>query len=204
MSKDLGASDEDLIKKSDEGNVSFFDNTIDESEDDNTVDPSIKAKVDKKEPETPPDDSQASQSDIDKNVFTKANKSFMEIEVKKDKIRWLYMSELGAIFGEEKHTREGFIKIFGNRVSWVTEQKDSRNFLVQHFETNYKCQKLMKCEHVWIQQPIYCFQTNFIDCRKSLKFTFCISLWQKLIAKYQSHTKHLCSFKNQYQISLHW
>lgn len=120
MSKDLGASDEDLIKKSDEdneGKLSFFDNTIDESENDSTVDPSMKADVDKKEPESASKDSKGSQSDNDKNVFEKSNKSFMEIEVKKDKIRWLYMSELGAIFGEEKHTREGFVKVFGNRVS---------------------------------------------------------------------------------------
>ena len=120
MSEDLGASDEDLIKKSDkenDGNLSFFDNTIDESENDNTVDPSMKAAMDKKKPENPVEDSQAGQSDSEKNVFAKGNKSFMEIEVKKDKIRWLYMSELGAIFGEEKHTREGFVKIFGNRVS---------------------------------------------------------------------------------------
>ena len=53
----------------------------------------------------------------DKNILSKASKSFMEIEVKREKKRWLYMSELGAIFGEEKHTREGFIKIFGTRVS---------------------------------------------------------------------------------------
>lgn len=115
MSKDLGASDDNLIRKSDDEDdkkVSFFDNTFDESEDDNSVDPSVNLEGSKLEniPEE-------SQSDSEKNVFTPASKSFMEIEVKKDKQRWLYMSELGAIFGEEKHTREGFIKIFGNRVS---------------------------------------------------------------------------------------
>lgn len=123
MSKDLGASDKDLLNKSDEENarkLSFFDSTIDESENDNSVDPSMKVDVDKKQPETMPEDSQASQSDSEKNVFSNGSKSFMEIEVKKDKLRWLYMSELGAIFGEEKHTREGFIKIFGNRVSQVS------------------------------------------------------------------------------------
>lgn len=123
MSKDLGASDKDLLNKSEEENarkLSFFDNTIDESENDNSVDPSMKVNVDKKQPEVMPEDSQASQSDSDKNVFSNGSKSFMEIEVKKDKLRWLYMSELGAIFGEEKHTREGFIKIFGNRVSQVS------------------------------------------------------------------------------------
>lgn len=45
------------------------------------------------------------------------NKSLMELEVKRDKMRWLYMSELGAMFGSERHTREGFIKIFGDQVS---------------------------------------------------------------------------------------
>lgn len=119
MSKDLGASDENLIQKSDdESNKkrSFFDNTIDESENDVSV-VNQTDKVDEKMSEKNPEDSQAGQSDTEKNVFAKDNRSFMEIEVKKDKQRWLYMSELGGIFGEEKHTREGFIKIFGNRVS---------------------------------------------------------------------------------------
>lgn len=47
------------------------------------------------------------------------NKSLMELEVKRDKMRWLYMSELGAMFGSERQTREGFIKIFGDQVSYV-------------------------------------------------------------------------------------
>lgn len=121
MSKEFGASDEDLIKKSEEENarkLSFFDNTIDESENDTSVDQSINAELDKKEDEMKREGPQTSQSDNEKNVFSNGSKSFMEIEVKKDKLRWLYMSELGAIFGEEKHTREGFIKIFGNRVSF--------------------------------------------------------------------------------------
>ena len=45
------------------------------------------------------------------------NKSLMELEVKRDKMRWLYMSELAAMFGSERQTREGFIKIFGDQVS---------------------------------------------------------------------------------------
>jgi hypothetical protein len=61
---------------------------------------------------------EAGQSGKDKNVLTKTNKSFMEIESTREKRRWLYMSELGAVFGEEKHTREGFMKIFGSRVSF--------------------------------------------------------------------------------------
>lgn len=117
MSKDLGASDEDLIQKSDEESdpkVSFFDNTIDESENDSTVVESMQREQSEKAPaESTGSDSNQS----DKNVFSDGSKSFMEIEVKKDKMRWLYMSELGAIFGEDKHTREGFIKVFGNRVS---------------------------------------------------------------------------------------
>lgn len=122
MSKGFGASDEDLIQKSDEDdgkNQSFFDNTIDESENDASVEPQGKTDADKKEPEVMAEkkDPMEGQSGDDKSVMATGNKSFMEIEVKKDKLRWLYMSELGAIFGEEKHTREGFLKIFGNRVS---------------------------------------------------------------------------------------
>lgn len=122
MSKDFGASDEDLIRRSEEdkseGKVSFFDNTIDESENDHTVDPSMKTDMENKNPKLKPEDSMSSQDESkDKDVFAKTNKSFMEIEVKRDKLRWMYMSELGGIFGEEKHTREGFLKLFGNRVS---------------------------------------------------------------------------------------
>lgn len=121
MSKDLTASDENLIEKSDEESdkdVSFFDNTIDESENDSTaVETSMKVEDVKPEVVAKPEHSEPSQSDREKNVFSSVSKSFMEIEVKKDKMRWLYMSELGGIFGEEKHTREGFVKLFGNRVS---------------------------------------------------------------------------------------
>lgn len=112
MSKDLGASDEDLIRRSDDESdkkLSFFDNTIDESENDSTVVESV-GPIE----EMIPGDTQ---SDQEKNVFAKDNKSFMEIEVKRDKMRWRYISELGAVLGEEKHTREGFIKVFQSRVS---------------------------------------------------------------------------------------
>jgi hypothetical protein len=120
MSKGLGASDEDLIPKSDEEHArktSFFDNTIDESENDSTVEDSMKEKDVKKEMAEGEKEKEAGHSGKDKNVLSKESKSFMEIESTREKRRWLYMSELGAIFGEEKHTREGFMKIFGSRVS---------------------------------------------------------------------------------------
>lgn len=139
MSKDLGASDEDLIQKSDEESdpkASFFDNTIDESENDNTVVQSMPMEESKKAPveSQGPDAGQS-----DKNVFAEnGNKSFMEIEVKKDKMRWLYMSELGAIFGEEKHTREGFIKVFGNRVSESDKILIKYIFFDKSLEENFR------------------------------------------------------------------
>lgn len=116
MSKDLAASDENLIQKSDddEAKVSFFDNTIDESENDLAVEaPKTDKEPDSATPFNPP----AGRSDDGESALSKANKSLMEIEVTRDKLRWMYMSELGAIFGEEKHTREGFVKVFGTRVS---------------------------------------------------------------------------------------
>jgi hypothetical protein len=124
MSKELGASDESLVPKSEEEKarkLSFFDNTIDESENDSNVDDSMKTDKEKdmKKEMAGEEMEMAGQSGKDKNVLSKTNKSFMEIESTREKRRWLYMSELGAIFGEEKHTREGFMKIFGTRVSFL-------------------------------------------------------------------------------------
>lgn len=117
--KKLSASDEKMMmeKEEEEGgkvNMSFFDDTIDESENES---------MDKKKTEMPSSSSTPTHDgeDHEKPILTKTNnKSFMEIEVKRDKMRWLYMSELGAIFGEEKHTRDSFIKLFGTRVSFFS------------------------------------------------------------------------------------
>ena len=121
MSQGLGASDEDLIPKSEEEHAkktSFFDNTIDESENESVEGSKEKEMEVNKEMAA----DKADQSGKDKNVLMKESKSFMEIESTREKRRWLYMSELGAIFGEEKHTREGFMKIFGTRVSELCEK----------------------------------------------------------------------------------
>lgn len=116
MSKDLGTSEEHLVEKSDEDNarkLSFFDNTIDESESDPTVESSVKENDEKS------DENQQTSERKSSLPKKENNKSFMEIENNREKKRWLYMSELGAIFTDEKHTREGFLKLFGSRVSFV-------------------------------------------------------------------------------------
>lgn len=105
----MDQSEEDRARK-----LSFFDSTIDESENDPTV-------VDEKEVQMPPtmsDESAHPASDRKTSLPKKEqNKSFMEVENNREKKRWLYMSELGAIFGDEKHTSEGFLKLFSSRVS---------------------------------------------------------------------------------------
>lgn len=51
---------------------------------------------------------------LDKN-----NCSSMELEARRDKIRWLLISECSSLLGEGKHTREGFRKLFLEEVSKV-------------------------------------------------------------------------------------
>lgn len=107
----MDQSEEDRARK-----LSFFDSTIDESENDPTV-------VDEKEVQmSPSSDESANPPASDRKTSLpkkEQNKSFMEVENNREKKRWLYMSELGAIFGDDKHTSEGFLKLFSSRVSAV-------------------------------------------------------------------------------------
>ncbi|XP_055837078.1 NADPH oxidase 5 isoform X2 [Episyrphus balteatus] len=63
------------------------------------------------------------------------NYSYMELEVRREKIRWLLISECSLLLGDGKHTREGFRKLF---LDEEFQQKlfhlfdiDGQGFLVQ-------------------------------------------------------------------------
>lgn len=52
-------------------------------------------------------------------TMSEGKESYMEIEVRRDKLRWLLLSEMGAKFGEERHSRDGFNKIFNDKVGQI-------------------------------------------------------------------------------------